>query len=174
VFGQVIDCIRFQKNPKGSSLQALKKHLKAEHDFENPAGLKKALTKGIADKKLEKLGGSFGIIGEVYAPPADETVEISNDEEGKGEEAKSGHTVTMSYKGTLEDGTEFDSANTFTFTIDEGTVIRGWDKGIKGMKVGGSRTLTIPPKLGYGKKGAAPEIPGDATLIFDVKLKKVA
>ena len=171
----MIEAIRTQKNPKGSSLQAIKKHLKAEHDFENPTQLKKALKKGIDEKKIENISkSSYGVPGEVYAPPADETVQISNDEEGTGEAAKSGDTVTMSYKGTLEDGSEFDSASTFQFCIDEGTVIRGWDKGIKGMKVGGSRTLTIPPKLGYGKKGAPPEIPGDATLIFDVKLKKIA
>lgn len=172
---QVIEAIRTQKNPKGSSLQAVKKYLKAEHDFENPTQLKKALKKALDDKKIENITkSSYGVPGEVYAPPADETVQISNDEEGSGAAAASGDTVTMSYKGTLEDGSEFDAADTFKFCIDEGTVIRGWDQGIKGMKVGGSRTLSIPPKLGYGKKGSLPEIPPNATLIFDVKLKKIA
>ena len=74
---------------------------------------------------------SYSVPGEVYAPPADETVQISDDVEGSGPEAKSGDTVTMSYRGTLEDGSEFDAADKFDFEIDEGCVIRGWDMGIK-------------------------------------------
>ena len=79
----------------------------------------------------------------------------------------------MQYRGTLEDGSCFDSAKRFKFQIDAGEVIKGWDRGIKGMKVGGSRKLVIGSKLGYGKRGSPPEIPGNATLIFAVKLLKV-
>ena len=79
----------------------------------------------------------------------------------------------MSYTGTLNDGMKFDSAARFSFTIDAGEVIKGWDQGIKGMKVGGHRILTVPSKLGYGKRGSPPEIPGDADLTFDVKLLAV-
>ena len=79
----------------------------------------------------------------------------------------------MSYAGFLKDGTKFDSASKFAFTIDGGEVIKGWDKGVKGMKVGGHRKLSVPSKLGYGKRGSPPEIPGDADLIFDVKLLSV-
>ena len=70
-----------------------------------------------------------------------------------------------------------DSANIYTahcsFTIGAGEVIKGWDIGVKGMRVGGRRKLTIPAKLGYGKRGSPPEIPGDATLCFDIKLLAV-
>jgi FKBP-type peptidyl-prolyl cis-trans isomerase len=77
----------------------------------------------------------------------------------------------MSYAGTLkEDGSKFDSAKKFSFTIGAGEVIKGWDVGVKGMQVGGRRQLTVPPKLGYGKRGSPPEIPGDAALVFDIKL----
>ena len=62
------------------------------------------------------------------------------------------------------------SASKFTFTIDAGEVIKGWDQGVKGMRVGGKRTLVCPPTLGYGKRGSPPEIPGDATLHFTVTL----
>ena len=81
--------------------------------------------------------------------------------------------VTMKYRGTLEDGTEFDAASKFEFTLGVGEVIKGWDKGIEGMRVGGKRKLTIPPKLGYGKRGSPPEIPPSATLLFDVTLVAV-
>ena len=71
---------------------------------------------------------------------------------------------------TKEGGTKFDSASKFIFTIGGGEVIKGWDIGVKGMKVGGKRMLTVPAKLGYGKRGSPPEIPGDAVLCFEVKL----
>ena len=67
----------------------------------------------------------------------------------------------------------FDSAKKFVFALGEGDVIKGWDRGVKGMKVGGKRKLLIPPELGYGKRGAPPEIPGNAVLKFTVKLLKV-
>mgnify|MGYP001145806012 CR=1 FL=1 len=76
----------------------------------------------------------------------------------------------MKYRGTLEDGTEFDAASRFDFTLGAGEVIKGWDKGIDGMRVGGKRKLIIPSKLGYGKRGSPPEIPPNATLVFDVEL----
>ena len=80
----------------------------------------------------------------------------------------------MKYRGTLaSDGSEFDAASRFEFTLGAGEVIKGWDTGILGMRVGGKRTLIIPPKLGYGKRGSPPEIPGDATLVFDVELLAV-
>ena len=95
-------------------------------------------------------------------------------EEGSGAEAGAGSCCTMSYAGTLHsDGSKFDSASKFTFTIGAGEVIKGWDLGVKGMKVGGKRNLTVPAKLGYGKRGSPPEIPGDATLCFEVKLLSV-
>lgn len=96
---------------------------------------------------------------------------------GTGTEAVDGKKVTVNYSGTLMDGTKFDSSydrgTPFTFNLGAGEVIKGWDKGVAGMKVGGKRKLTIPPDLGYGSQGAGSVIPPNATLIFEVELLKV-
>jgi peptidylprolyl isomerase len=97
-------------------------------------------------------------------------------EVGEGAEAEKGDVVEVDYTGTLEDGTEFDSSegrDPIKFTLGVGQVIEGWDKGIVGMKVGGSRTLTIPPELAYGEAGSPPLIPPNSTLIFDVELVSI-
>jgi FKBP-type peptidyl-prolyl cis-trans isomerase len=95
---------------------------------------------------------------------------------GTGQEVKSGDTVTVNYLGTLLDGTKFDSSydrnQPFTTQIGVGQVIKGWDEGIVGMKVGGKRKLTIPPALGYGDQ-AAGSIPPNSTLVFEVELLSV-
>ena len=96
---------------------------------------------------------------------------------GEGEEAISGKTVTVEYTGRLENGEQFDSSigrAPFSFTLGEGRVIKGWDEGVQGMKVGGKRELTIPPELGYGSRGAGNVIPANATLIFEIELLKVS
>ncbi len=97
---------------------------------------------------------------------------------GTGAEAKAGKTVSVNYKGTLESGKEFDSSygrGPFNFPLGAGRVIKGWDEGVEGMKVGGKRELTIPPNLGYGERGAGGGvIPPNATLIFEVELLKVS
>jgi FKBP-type peptidyl-prolyl cis-trans isomerase FkpA len=96
---------------------------------------------------------------------------------GEGDEAKSGQMVTVHYTGWLENGNKFDSSkdrnDPFRFKLGAGQVIRGWDEGVAGMKVGGTRKLTIPANLGYGSRGAGGVIPPNATLIFDVELLAV-
>jgi FKBP-type peptidyl-prolyl cis-trans isomerase len=93
---------------------------------------------------------------------------------GKGATATAGQNVSVHYTGWLTDGTKFDSSvdrgKPFSFRLGAGQVIKGWDQGVAGMKVGGKRQLRIPPELGYGERGAGGVIPPKATLIFDVEL----
>jgi len=93
---------------------------------------------------------------------------------GTGAEATAGRAVSVHYTGWLVDGTKFDSSvdrgRPYPFTLGAGDVIRGWDEGVAGMKVGGKRKLTIPPNLAYGPGGRPPVIPPNATLVFDVEL----
>ncbi|EGG14784.1 FKBP-type peptidylprolyl cis-trans isomerase [Cavenderia fasciculata] len=94
---------------------------------------------------------------------------------GSGPEATRGKTVAVKYIGKLTNGKTFDSSlkRTFDFSLGLGEVIKGWDLGVAGMKVGGKRRLTIPSHLGYGAQGAKPDIPPHATLVFDVELCRV-
>jgi hypothetical protein len=95
---------------------------------------------------------------------------------GDGPEAKKGDIVEVHYTGRLTNGTVFDSSEggaPIKFMLGIGQVIEGWDRGLAGMKVGGSRTLTIPPELGYGEAGYPPDIPPNATLVFDVELVSI-
>jgi FKBP-type peptidyl-prolyl cis-trans isomerase len=93
---------------------------------------------------------------------------------GEGDEATAGKYVTVHYTGWLMDGTKFDSSkdrdDPFDFPLGGRHVIAGWDEGVQGMKVGGTRKLTIPPNLGYGARGAGGVIPPNATLVFEVEL----
>ena len=102
---------------------------------------------------------------------------ITDTECGDGDEAAKGDTLEVHYEGRLENGKKFDASRdhgqTFEFQVGAGQVIAGWDEGLIGMKVGGTRELTIPPDLGYGAAGAPPAIPPNATLIFIVELVSI-
>ena len=106
-------------------------------------------------------------------------LEIDDIAVGDGEEARSGHTVEVHYVGvSWSNGQEFDASwdrgDTFKFGLGKGQVIPGWDQGVAGMKVGGRRRITIPPDLGYGKRGAGGVIGPDETLVFVVDLVGVS
>ncbi len=105
------------------------------------------------------------------------TLTATDEVVGTGTEAAAGKQVTVNYVGMLPDGTVFDASAShgqpFTFTLGAGQVIKGWDMGVAGMKVGGKRRLIIPSEYGYGSQGAGNVIPPNATLIFDVQLVDV-
>lgn len=122
-----------------------------------PEPIKKETTNNIESKKME--------------------FEKIDTTEGTGKVAKKKDTLLMHYTGRLEDGTKFDSSHDrgqpLQFDLGIGQVIKGWDEGIEGMKVGGKRTLKIPSEMGYGARGAGTVIPPHANLIFDIELVDV-
>jgi FKBP-type peptidyl-prolyl cis-trans isomerase len=105
------------------------------------------------------------------------TLQIDKLKDGNGAEAQSGTRVTVHYVGTLTNGQKFDSSRDrgkgFSFRLGAGEVIKGWDQGVAGMKVGEMRKLTIPADLAYGERGFPPVIPPNSTLVFEVELLSV-
>ncbi|MEN9877926.1 MAG: hypothetical protein RLZZ158_965 [Cyanobacteriota bacterium] len=127
-------------------------------------------------KAADLLGGSDLVASKERTTPSG--LKITDLIIGTGAEAKAGEKVSVNYRGSLTNGKEFDSSysrnEAFTFPLGAGRVIRGWDEGVAGMKVGGKRKLVIPPDLAYGERGAGGAIPPNATLIFEVELLKVS
>jgi len=129
-----------------------------------------------ADSGITVAGAAAALGGEITTPAERVTasgLRITDLVVGSGAEAKPGQKVSVNYRGTLENGKEFDSSygrGPFSFPLGGGRVIQGWDEGVAGMKVGGKRKLVIPPDLGYGSRGAGGVIPPNATLIFEVEL----
>ena len=111
-------------------------------------------------------------------PETPSGLQIDDTTVGTGAEAVAGKTVEVHYVGTFPDGKGFDSSRSrgkpFSFQLGAGRVIKGWDEGVAGMKVGGKRNLIIPPELGYGARGAPGAIPPNAVLHFEVELLKVS
>ncbi len=128
-------------------------------------------------RKIVLMLGLLGLLMPFAVRAADDQLVIVDTQVGTGAEAVAGSTLKVHYRGTLANGKEFDSSYSrnqpFEFKLGAGQVIKGWDQGFAGMKVGGKRKLTIPPSLGYGEAGAPPVIPPNATLIFDVELLDV-
>jgi peptidylprolyl isomerase len=111
-------------------------------------------------------------------PPPPSSLEKEDLVVGKGREAHAGDTVHVQYTGTLMNGKKFDSSydhggDPFKVTLGQGEVIKGWDEGVPGMRVGGKRRLKIPPDLGYGAAGSGDSIPSNAGLIFDIELVSI-
>lgn len=130
--------------------------------------------------KPPKVTGKYGSKPTIATPKGDppEKLVIKDLKTGTGKTAKSGDEVTVNYLGvTWDGGTEFDASfgkDPFKFALGEGAVIKGWDEGVEGMKVGGRRLLVIPPDLAYGETGQGASIPPNATLVFVVDLTKVS
>ena len=122
---------------------------------------------------LQQVKASYLVTGEAYEDTS-EHVEIEEIKIGTGPCAEKGDAVVIAYKGTLQsDGSQFDAAKKFQFHIGGGEVVKGMEHAVLGMHEGGRRKVIIPASLGYGKRGSNPDIPPDATLIFDVTLKNV-
>jgi hypothetical protein len=130
-----------------------------------------------ADPDQLAQAGALG--GELNAPRERQTpsgLRITDLVVGDGEEAVAGQLVSVNYRGTLTNGKEFDSSygrGPFTFPLGGGRVIKGWDEGVAGMRVGGKRKLVIPPDLAHGERGAGGVIPPNATLVFEVELLQI-
>jgi FKBP-type peptidyl-prolyl cis-trans isomerase len=157
---------------------------------------------GVAIQEEDKAEPKMSIIGDEESLSSDLSADVSSDvssvapagakeealakeeglqieilQQGNGAEAKNGDNVSVHYTGTLENGTKFDSSldrgQPFSFTLGIGQVIKGWDLGVAGMKIGEKRKLIIQPELGYGEAGAGGSIPPNAVLIFEVELLEI-
>jgi FKBP-type peptidyl-prolyl cis-trans isomerase len=133
---------------------------------------------GLACSKVSEPEGSTYKPSEAPPePPGPEKLESTDVKVGTGPEAKSGDKVKVHYTGTLMNGKKFDSSRDrgqpFEFTLGKGEVIKGWDEGVVGMKVGGQRKLVIPWSMAYGEAGHPPDIPAKAPLKFDVELIEI-
>ena len=144
VLDKIVHAVTKMADPTGSSRVAIVKFLKREFDLDNANAIKKALKQGVDKGSLVQKGQSFTIPGVEFQEPEDMKVSITEVTIGDGDVATKGSTVTMRYRGTLDsDGSEFD-AGKIDFTLYAGEVIKGWDKGIEGMKVEGQARARHP------------------------------
>jgi peptidylprolyl isomerase len=134
-----------------------------------------ALAAGACSKPVDEPTSDFKPAQATPMPPAPPKLESFDLVPGSGRAANTGDTVHVQYTGTLMNGTKFDSSydhggQPFKFTIGKGEVIKGWDQGVVGMKIGGKRRLRIPADLGYGAAGSPPSIPPNAGLVFEIEM----
>ncbi|KXN85346.1 hypothetical protein AN958_11446, partial [Leucoagaricus sp. SymC.cos] len=159
--GMESDASRFEEVEEEKQVARPGKRAREVDDADEPKSAK-------ANKKNKKLKKESG-----EAAPLPGGLKIQDATIGTGPQAKKGDKLQMRYVGKLPNGKVFDKntkGKPFSFRLGDGQVIKGWDQGLVGMSVGGERTLTIAPQLGYGKRGSPPEIPPNTTLIFEVKL----
>jgi FKBP-type peptidyl-prolyl cis-trans isomerase len=142
-------------------------HSGSEHSSEEAAS---------TAERTDPRGGASATTGKPVADPKGK-LQLTDTKVGTGATATEGKSLTMHYRGTLLNGKQFDASydrgQPFTFTLGSGQVIKGWDLGIKGMKVGGERKLVIPADLAYGEQSPSPNIPPNSPLVFEVKLLDV-
>jgi FKBP-type peptidyl-prolyl cis-trans isomerase len=123
----------------------------------------------------ESTGGGNAKEGEEITTPSG--LKITDLKVGSGKEAKKGDVVVVNYTGWLKDGTKFDSSldrnEPLHFEVGESNIIKGWNEGVAGMRVGGKRKLVIPAELGYGPRGSPPKIPPNAELTFEIELLSI-
>lgn len=166
--------------PEGSATSALPSEGESASSTENvldlgPVSLDAASANGSGGLTITKINpdGSEEVVGQEGETEKTMMKDITV---GTGGAVTRGNTVTVNYVGTLDNGTKFDSSydrgQTFSFTVGAGEVIKGWDQGLIGMKVGGKRQLVIPPSLGYGDRAVGP-IPANSTLTFEIELVKI-
>ena len=157
---------------RGARGKSIAKYLKAEFGTANAAALRAALKKGVSAGVLVQDKQSFRVAGDApIAEPEDERLEIEDLKLGEGDAAAAGDNITVAYRGTLDSGAQFDAASKFTFMLGAGDVIKGWDRGIEGMRAGGKRRLTVPPSPATARRGArrTSRPTRDATLRVELK-----
>jgi FKBP-type peptidyl-prolyl cis-trans isomerase len=173
---KVIEAIRSEKKPGGSSRISIKKYLVANYQITNEKALKKAFQGGLDSGRLVQNKASFEVAGEAYAPPPESRVDVKVLRESPGGTIVGNNCqVKIDYKGYLK-GNEgkkaFEMGADFTFITGQGDVIKGMDMGVLGATEGETRRVTIPYQLGYGKRGSGPEIPPCSDLVFDITVRQ--
>ena len=164
-------------DPEGASRVAIAKRMAIKFPDVKAPLIKKAIATGL-QKAVFVEGTSasrFAVAGQKLEAAAKPSVTktVLKEAAADSQACALGDMVDMAYVGQLDDGSVFDKASHFKFQLGIGEVIKGWDQGVLGMKVGEKARLVVPASLGYGKRGSPPEIPGDATLNFTVTLNKI-